>query len=221
MTLDRAERDQLFGQPGHVNKHLVTTPWGLTVWCHDIIAPAFLSACKDAAACSWKPHRIDSYNYRNIRGSTAVSMHAYALAWDFFATPPNVPPPGGVWTPDNPVTPEFAACFTRRGFRWGATFTRQDLPHIEWPGGRPTRAQEAPHPEDHIQEADMPLGRSIDDDRKANIYDLYVTHLGREPYASEYANWLPHYDTEGSLFVTQKIAASPEATAYRASLKNP
>lgn len=220
MSLSRTQRDALFGAPGHVPKVTVLTPWGLKVQCHEIIQAVFLSACRDAAAVKWKPLRIDSFADRNIRGSKAVSMHAYACAFDFFATPPNVPPPGGVWTPDNPVTAEFAACFERRGFRWGATFARVDLPHIEWPGGRPTRAQEAAHPSDHLPvEDDDVIGKNRDDDRKADIFKLYVANTGRVPDDVDYANWLPHYDREGALFVAQSIAGSPEAARYRDLLK--
>ena len=60
------------------------------------------------------------------------SLHAWALAVDKFATAEGVAPPGGVWTPDNPMPPEFARHFIRLGFRWGAFFTRRDVPHLEW-----------------------------------------------------------------------------------------
>jgi hypothetical protein len=124
---------------GTAQSNLVTvaTPWGIKVRAHRLVASRFLAACVDAEKLPWNPLRIDSFAPRSIRGSTAVSMHAYGLAWDFFATPPNVVPPGGVWTPDNAVPRSFAEVFKSYGFRWGGEFKRVDLPHIEWAEGRP------------------------------------------------------------------------------------
>lgn len=76
--------------------------------------------------------RIDSYNCRPIRGSETLSWHGKGAALDIFATPPEVPPPGGVWTPDNTYGKAFARCFTDLGFTWGANWTREDRPHIQW-----------------------------------------------------------------------------------------
>lgn len=135
-----AERRRTFGEPCQTsNLRMYTTPWGMRVQAHFLVVPRLAAACDLAhRASSWRPQRIDSYNCRPVRGSTsAPSLHAYGLAWDFFATPPNVPPPGGVWTPENGVPSEFAAAFTRYGFVWGATFGRPDVPHIEWADGRP------------------------------------------------------------------------------------
>lgn len=142
--LSTAERSRLYGQPGSVATHRVRTPWGIVVTAHARISEVFLDACHQAAADSgWTPRRIDSYANRTVRGSSSPSLHSYALAWDFFATGPTTPPPGGVWTPDNGVPPEFARCFVERGFTWGATWQRKDVPHIEWagapPSGRPWR----------------------------------------------------------------------------------
>lgn len=159
MAINPRERARIFGPPGRGDYVTIVTPWGMKVVAHRLIAALFLEACREAyeEVPWWRPKRIDSYANRPIRGSSSPSMHAYALAWDFFITGPNVPPPGGVWTPDNPVPPEFAECFTRRGFRWGAQFSRVDLPHIEWPNGLPdytaTPARPAPP---SGQEDDLP-----------------------------------------------------------------
>ena len=142
-----AERDRIFGKPcTSQNLATVTTPWGIRCRVHKLVLPVFEDACAHACAevVEWKPQRIDSYACRDVRGSTAKSLHAYGLAWDFFATPPNVPPPGGVWTPDNGLPTAFARCFTERGFTWGATFTRKDAPHIEWAGGKPGKLASSP-----------------------------------------------------------------------------
>lgn len=150
------QRAAIFGQPGKVDRITVTTPWGMRVSVHRLIADRFLQACAAAAKCAWKPQRVDSYNPRPIRGEDGSdldewSLHAWALAWDFFVTPPNVPPPGGVWTPVNGVPADFAKCFTDLGFRWGATFGRKDVPHIEWPGGLPSGSPQ----EDDMSQADI------------------------------------------------------------------
>ena len=138
--ISNAERSHLFGPPGD-RSQLVTvdTPWGIRVAVHEKIAATFVAACREADRRSrWKPRRIDSFNPRPIRGSTAWSIHSWALAFDFFATGPNVPPPGGVWTPANGVPADFASAFTDLGFTWGATFSRKDVPHIEWAAAPPT-----------------------------------------------------------------------------------
>ncbi len=138
-----ARRTAIFGQPGHVDKIAVMTPWGVPTQCHVLIAPLFTQACEAAFHIPWDPQRIDSYNPRPIRGEDGDeldewSLHAWCLGWDFFATPPNMPPPGGVWTPDNGVPEAFARCFTDRGFRWGGDWNRRrDVPHIEWADGLP------------------------------------------------------------------------------------
>jgi hypothetical protein len=159
-------RASIFGQPGQVERVQVVTPWGLPTLCHALIAPLFLAACAEAAVRSgWNPLRIDSYNPRPIRGEDGStlsewSLHAWCLAWDFFATPPGVDPPGGVWTPDNGVTEEFAECFERYGFRWGGRWTdRPDVPHIEWAGGRPPEVQPPQEGDDMTPEQAATLDR--------------------------------------------------------------
>ncbi|MFQ5947397.1 MAG: M15 family metallopeptidase [Acidimicrobiia bacterium] len=110
-----------------------TTPWGIGVVVNREILPRFRLACERAASEKWRPRRIDSYVCRPVRGRVTPSRHAYAAAWDFFVTLPGVEPPGGIWTPEDPVPPEFARHFERLGFRWGRRFPRRDDPHIEWP----------------------------------------------------------------------------------------
>lgn len=136
-----AQRVKLFGVAGNRrNTVTVRTPWGMDAVCHRLVAERFMVACDEAAVRSpWRPLRIDSFAYRPIRNALSLSFHSWALAWDFFSTPPGVSPPGGVWHPDDAVPPDFAAAFTGRGFTWGATFTRRaDYPHIEWAAGLPS-----------------------------------------------------------------------------------
>lgn len=179
-VISRSVRDRIFGPPGKVDRVTVLTPWGIKVVCHRLIAPLFLICCQDAHdhVTDWVPRRIDSYNFRPIRGTKDnPSMHGYALAWDFFITGPTVPPPGGVWTPHNSLTPRFAECFTRRGFRWGADFDRVDLPHIEWPGGLPSHTATPVTP--------VPPSPSLEDDFMLDPHGtsriLFRTYLGRNP----------------------------------------
>ena len=120
-------------------KGTTMAPWGIRVRIHRAIVVPFVAACREAHAISpWRPLRIDSYACRTVRGGASHSLHAWALAHDWFATPPGVVPPGGVWTPVNSVPHDFAGCFTRRGFTWGRYFSRPDVPHIEWAGPAPT-----------------------------------------------------------------------------------
>lgn len=150
-VISALQRASVFGQPGRVPRVQVVTPWGIAVQCHELIAPRFAAACQEAHdTVAWTPQRIDSYNPRPIRDTDGDrleewSLHSQALAFDFFATPPNVPPPGGVWTPDNGLPADFAAVFERYGFRWGGRWTtRRDVPHIEWADGRPSPLTAAP-----------------------------------------------------------------------------
>lgn len=141
-VLTAAQRDAAFGtRCTGIKTTLVSTPWqDDLVRVHVLVAPVFLEACVGAHRdpyAGFHPRRIDSYACRAVRGSTSPSLHSWALAEDFFGTDEGVPPPGGVWKPDDTVTPEFARHFIRLGFRWGAFFTRQDWPHMEWPGTPP------------------------------------------------------------------------------------
>lgn len=109
-----------------------TTPWGLRVTINKAILPRFKAACEDAAKNNaWVPRRIDSYNCRQIRGSTSWSRHAYAVAFDFFDKP--YPQPVDVWGSTNSPPGSFAVIFEKYGFTWGGRWTsRPDFPHIEW-----------------------------------------------------------------------------------------
>lgn len=146
-VLTVGERDRLFGIRCNVRKVTVRNPWGDRVVLHELIAPVYLEACAAADAdpfTTWRPARTDSYACRTVRGSKTPSLHSWALAVDKFATAEQVPPPGGVWTPDDPMPPEFARHFIRRGFRWGAFFRRRDLPHLEWPEEPPGPRSSSP-----------------------------------------------------------------------------
>lgn len=139
MRITEAERRALFGSPGSpAHRVLVTTPWGIDVWCHRLVATRFLRACRLAASAStWRPRRIDSYANRPIRGSTVTSLHAWALAWDFFSATR----PDDVWGPTFAPPESFARSFEVNGFEWGGRWrTRRDYPHIEWSGPPPTTA---------------------------------------------------------------------------------
>lgn len=129
-----AQRITHFGQPGDAGRITTyKTPWGITVSVHREVKDRFAQACDEAATkSSWRPRRIDSLAVRKIRGGSSWSLHSWAIAWDFFATGPGVPPPGGVWTPDNAVDEAFGQVFEKYGFTWGKRWDRQDIPHIEW-----------------------------------------------------------------------------------------
>lgn len=133
--ISQAERIKMFGQPGdRARITSVSTPWGITVQVHVRVKDRFLAACAAAAAASsWKPRRIDSYNKRNVRGGTEWSLHSWPLAWDFFSSPPNVTPPGGVWAETSAPDAAFRNAFKGQGFYLGAEFSRRkDYPHVEW-----------------------------------------------------------------------------------------
>jgi hypothetical protein len=138
-----SQRRNIFGAPCTTSNFAwVTTPWGHMVQAHKLVAPRFRAACLAAdKESSWNPLRIDGFNCRRIRNSSAWSLHAYGLAWDFFDQPGTTEiTPGDnagltVWGPDDAPDATFRAVFERFGFYAGAHFG--DYPHIEWADGRP------------------------------------------------------------------------------------
>lgn len=136
--LNDSERVREYGDPNGASVTTVDTPWGIRVQCNSAVVNVFKAACEAANANShWKPKRMDSRAVRRVRGGNSWSLHSWALAWDIFATPPNVSPPGGVWTPHDEMPATFYREFTQRGFTWGGTWQRRDTPHIEWAGAKP------------------------------------------------------------------------------------
>lgn len=154
-----AERDRLFGRPCSTSLYLTCELFGQRVRVHyrlhDRLVNTVVAAHRAivaAGAGDTYPRRIDSYVCRTIRGKEGRglrtvadsvfghlphSLHAYALAWDMFRTPPGVAPPGGVWTPDLALHPAFVATMESGGFAWGGRWARKDEPHFEWSGPPP------------------------------------------------------------------------------------
>lgn len=77
--------------------------------------------------------RADGYVNRPKRSSKSrtPSKHARGLAVDVFATEADVPPPGGVWTPDAQLPDAFYDHLEAAGLTLGKYFRRTDTPHIE------------------------------------------------------------------------------------------
>lgn len=159
MPLTESQLNAYYGRPRTFQPVAVQTrlPWlprradgrVQVVLAHPLIADELVAACRAAAqASNWVPQRIDSYVPRAIRGvdtsggwklgDPGTSRHSWAVAFDFFATPADVPPPGGVWTPDNPVPDAFGQVFESRGWSWGKRWRRTDIPHIEYSAPPPT-----------------------------------------------------------------------------------
>lgn len=68
------------------------------------------------------------------------------------------------------------------------------------------------------QEDDVPLGTTHLDDQKAEIVDLYWTHLGRPPSDHDRDLWVWELALKGRLFVVNNIANGDEAKKRRAAL---
>lgn len=168
--LSQTQRTRWYGEPTNVNSINVAgnipyrpalpdgTPQSVRV--HPLLADHFVDTCIAAnKASSYKPQRMDSHVVRAIRGSRIYSVHSWASAWDIFTTKPTVPPPGGVWTPDEhfvsgissaekriePSFAKFVEAFLEAGYWWGGFFRRttkpsgqsrgpagMDTPHFEW-----------------------------------------------------------------------------------------
>lgn len=132
-------RNEVYGYPCSSGRRVTAEVWGQRVQVHHLIHNHFVRTCiaaHHALNLAGKGHlypkRVDSFVCRRIAGSSSWSLHAYGLAWDMFLTPPGVPPPGGVWTPDHELPHEFVRAFIAAGFTWGGTWTRRDTPHFQW-----------------------------------------------------------------------------------------
>lgn len=207
------ERRRTFGAPCTTsNLRTYLTPWGLRVQVHSLVLPRFSAACALAKrASAWVPRRIDSYNCRQVRGSTAPSLHSYGLAVDFFATEPGVVPPGGVWEPENGVPPAFAAAFERYGFFWGANFTRRDVPHIEWCDGRPAPLL-SPTPEPTAPTV-SPGPTYEDDTMQAHFVSLHAGGARLDGNGNGYWD-LPAFPFDRVVAVNPNVANPPEVGGY-------
>lgn len=158
----------------------LVTPWGTKIRVHHLVADHWAATMARAAVevPEFVPRRSDSFVPRLIRNSTAVSMHAYGLAVDWFMNPYPTSPPGGVWTPYELQTPEFkawVAVWVRAGFRWGGTFSRTDLPHIEWAGAPPLAAADVAPPPRVLTVADYQetsVKTALLDSGPPNIYGV-------------------------------------------------
>lgn len=138
------ERARLFGPPCRREPLRRVEVWGLRPVVHHLVQRVFVLACQDAhwrmvaaGIDGYLPLRIDSFVCRNIAGTQRRSLHAWGLAWDIFRTPPDVPPPGGVYQPTARLHPLFIAAFEDAGFTWGGRWRRPDEPHFEWSGAPP------------------------------------------------------------------------------------
>jgi hypothetical protein len=91
---------------------------------------------------SMQDNNSSAFNYRPIAGTDRLSNHALGRALDIntFLNPyvrgEIVAPKGATYDPAHPgaVTPEIAAIFKSRGWRWGGDWTdRKDWQHFEKP----------------------------------------------------------------------------------------
>ncbi len=69
-----------------------------------------------------------SYNYRNTRGATSLSMHAYAIAFDIDTKHNALGTKGRFFKAE--YAP-YVAIYERYGFYWGGRFRRKDGMHFE------------------------------------------------------------------------------------------
>lgn len=87
-----AEMTKVFGKPGNAKLYSVhQVPLLGNVYCHGMIAPALIGAMQDVVDLGLEDlvDREDfggCYCYRNVRGSTAMSPHSWAVAVDLNVT---------------------------------------------------------------------------------------------------------------------------------------
>jgi hypothetical protein len=136
--ISNAERARLYGPHGDPVRYAsYQTPWGIKVRVHQLVLPRFKAACARAHRESrWRPRQIGSYVDRPIAGTNTWSLHAWALAWDFFDVPFGAPidAQGTRNAPDA----AFRNAFKAEGFYLGFDFKGNfDAPHIEWASAPP------------------------------------------------------------------------------------
>lgn len=126
----------IFGDPlspGWEQQNLVTinTPNGQSWRVHKLAAPSFEGLLRDLVAAGYNPTSSGGFNYRTIRGGTALSQHAFGNAIDINAAA-NPMLKGQLKTDMPPNTAEIAAKY---GLTWGGTWkNRPDPMHFEWRG---------------------------------------------------------------------------------------
>lgn len=72
-----------------------------------------------------------SFNYRPIRGSNRLSMHAYAIAWDWFAAENMMGDKTPLFTEDHPLV----VAHKEENWTWGGTWTTRVDP-MHWQASR-------------------------------------------------------------------------------------
>ncbi len=126
----------IFGNPlspGWEQQNLATinTPNGQSWRVHKLAAPSFEGLLRDLVAAGYNPTSSGGFNYRTIRGGTALSQHAFGNAIDINAAA-NPMLKGQLQTDLPPNTAEIAAKY---GLTWGGTWkNRPDPMHFEWRG---------------------------------------------------------------------------------------
>lgn len=110
--------------------------------------PAFRGLLSDLQAANYDPKSSGGFNYRNIRGGSKLSQHAFGNAIDINAA---TNPLGSRGT-DMPAN--IADIAAKHGIEWGGTWkNRPDPMHFEWKGGGATPAS----PEDQFVKTYYPI----------------------------------------------------------------
>lgn len=131
-----------------VRKQLVSCKlFGHNVWLHKKVVPQFKAweqAVRDYENATiifagkkrkrvtrpWMPHRIDSWNWRLIRGSASRSLHSFGVALDI---DPATNPQGKPLRTDIPWYVRSLAA--SHGITWGGSWKRRpDAMHFEYQG---------------------------------------------------------------------------------------
>ena len=137
-----AEMSRVFGKPGNSKLYSVhKLPILGNVYCHDLIAPALVGVMQDVVDLGLE-ELVDKndfggcYCYRNVRGSSAMSPHSWAIAVDLNVTHlmrNGKEVSGGAnnfhCKPSQVATSlkRLAYLFRRWGFSWGGDWSTQYL----------------------------------------------------------------------------------------------
>lgn len=121
--------------PGWTKDNLtsVKSPSGAEFRVHKDAAESFTGFLAELEGTGYKVNSSGGFNYRNVRGGSRLSQHAFGNAIDINAPANPRMKRGDKVVTDMPAN--VAEIATKHGLEWGGSWARPDAMHFEWKGG--------------------------------------------------------------------------------------